>query len=155
LASFTLLCTTRMTAGPSSPSGPRASNNRFGRVVTSIAVALATAICLFPQLHHPVTSAIVLLLAIAALAYARYRIVATAALFLIGVAAIDAVTFVAAARVSRNFAQRSAMHVDREMQRVRHEIADIETELQAGADRVASALAARPEVTRPRMFQLL
>ena len=144
-----------MTAGPSSPSGPRASNNRFGRVVSSIAVALATAICLFAQLHRPATSAIVLLLAIAALVLARDRIVATAALFLIGVAAIDAVTFVVAARVSRNFAERSASHVDREMQRVGRDIAGIEAQLQASADRVASAIAARPDLTRPQMFRLL
>jgi len=144
-----------MTAGPSSPSGPRASNNRSGRIVSSIAVALATAICLFPQLHGPAASAIVLLLAIAALLFARERIVATAALFLIGVAAIDAVTFISASRVNRNFAQRSSSHVDREIERVRREIAGIEANLQASADRVASAIAAQPAATRAQMFRML
>ena len=144
-----------MTAGPSSPSGPRASNNRSGRIVSSIAVALATAICLFPQLHGAVASTLVLLLAIAGLVLARDRILAAAALFLIGVAAIDLVTFVAAARVSRNFAQSSASHVNNEMQRVRREIVGIESELQASADHVGAAIAAQPGMLRPQMFHLL
>ncbi|PYQ46813.1 MAG: hypothetical protein DMF59_20590, partial [Acidobacteria bacterium] len=96
-----------------------------------------------------------LLLAIAGLVLARDRILAAAALFLIGVAAIDLVTFVAAARVSRNFAQSSASHVNNEMQRVRREIVGIESELQASADHVGAAIAAQPGMPRPQMFHLL
>jgi signal transduction histidine kinase len=144
-----------MTAGRSSPSGPQENSGPVKRVVTSIAVALATAICLFPRLHSPSASAIVLSLAIVALAISRQRVIQTAALFLIGVAAIDLVTFVAAARISTSFSQRSLSHVDREMARVRSEIGDIESELQASADNVAAAVAAKPDTTRASMFHLL
>src|SRR5205823_1871760 len=155
-----------MTAGPSSPSGPLESSEPAKRVVSSIAVALATAICLFPRLHSPAASAVVLLLAIGALVVAQWGTgfsrsrptevgVPLAALFLIGVAAIDLVTFVAASRVNSSFGQRSLSHVDREMARVRSEICDIESELQRSADNVAAAIATKPETTRAAMFHLL
>ena len=130
---------------------------RFSFVSTFpwIAVALATAICLFPRLHSPAASAVVLFLAIIALTIARQRVLQTAALFLIGVAAIDLVTFVAARRVNSTFAERSMSHVDREMARVRDEIRDIESDLQTSADRVAASIAAKPDATRARMFHLL
>ena len=144
-----------MTTGPSSPSGPPENNGPVYRVVSSIAVALATAICLFPRLHSPLASAVVLLLAVGALAIARQRVIQTAALFLIGVAAIDLVTFLAARRLTTSFNERSLSHVDREMARVRNEINEIESELQTDADRVAAAVAAKPDATRASMFHLL
>ena len=144
-----------MTAGPSSPSGPRENSEPVKRVVSSIAVALATAICLFPRLHSLAASIVVLALAIAALAIAHQRAIQTAALFLIGVAAIDLVTFVAASRVNSSFSQRSLSHVDREMARVRSEIAEIESGLQQSADAVAASVAAKPDMSRASMFHLL
>src|SRR5437764_411992 len=89
------------------------------RVVSFIAVALATAICLFPQIHSVAGSVVVAVLAIVALILGRLKPGAhqTAALFLIGVAAIDLVTFAAASQVGSNLAQRSAIHVDRDGRR--------------------------------------
>jgi hypothetical protein len=144
-----------MTAGRSSPSGPPENSEPVKRAVSSIAVALATAICLFTQLHSPAASVAVLFLGIAALLIARQRVIQTAALFVIGVAAIDVVTFVAASSVNRSFNQRSLSHVDREMARVRGEIGEIESELQASADQVAAAVTAKPDMPRSRMFHLL
>jgi nitrogen fixation/metabolism regulation signal transduction histidine kinase len=143
-----------MTAGPSSPPAPRASNDRVRRAVFSIAVALAAAICLFPKFDSAAAAIAVLVLAGSALAFSRDRVIGTAALFLVGVAAIHLATFVAARRVTSSFAQRSTAHVDREMQSVRDEIAQIESELQASADHVAAVLTRKPATTA-RMFRLL
>jgi signal transduction histidine kinase len=144
-----------MTAGPSSPSGPPENNDPTKRAVSSIAVALATAICLFPRLYSVSAAVAVALLAIVAVALARDRVIRTAALFLIGVAAINLVTFMAAARVGRNFAERSAMHVGREMARAGREIREIEARLNTSAQEVASEIAKRPNLSRVEMFRLL
>src|SRR5207253_9862361 len=127
------------------------------RVVSFIAVALATAICLFPQIHSVAGSVVVAVLAIVALILGRLKPEAhqTAALFLIGVAAIDLVTFAAASQVGSNFAQRSAMHVDREIRRVHHEVATIESQLDGSAGRIAAEMAKRPQMNRAELFRLL
>ena len=143
-----------MTAGPSSLSGPE-NNDPTKRAVSSIAVALATAICLFTRLYSVSAAAAVALLAIVAVALARDRIIRTAALFLIGVAVINLVTFMAAARVGRNFAERSAMHVGREMARAGREIREIEARLNTAAQEVAGVIAKRPNLSRVEMFRLL
>jgi signal transduction histidine kinase len=144
-----------MTAGQSSPSGRPENSERVKRVVSWIAVALAAAICIFPRLQSPAAAAGILFLAILALAITRQRVIQTAAFFLIGVAVIDLVTFVAAGLVATSFSERSLSHVDREMGRVRSEIGEIESGLQASADSVASTIAAKPDTTRAQMFHLL
>jgi signal transduction histidine kinase len=120
-----------------------------------IAVALATAIRLFPQIHSVTTSVAVGGLAVGALILSRQRVLRTAALLLIAVALIDLVTFTATARIGASFGERSAMHVDREVQRVRREIALLESQLDASAAAVAATLAKRPNVSRGEMFNLL
>ncbi len=144
-----------MTAGPSSPSGLPENNDPTKRAVSSIAVALATAICLFPRLYSVSAAIAVAMLAIVAAALARDRVIRTAALFLIGVAVIDLVTFMAAARVGRNFGERSAMHVGREMARAGREIREIEARLNTAAQEVGGEIAKRPNLSRVEMFRLL
>src|SRR5437899_2788315 len=90
-----------------------------------IAVALATAIRLFAG-SWGATPALVALLSIAAIALTADRIARTAALFLLVVAAIDISTFAGTSLVRRDFATRSGRHVDREVMRIRGNIADIE-----------------------------
>ena len=144
-----------MTAGPSSPSGRPASNAPAFRVVSSIAVALATAICLFPSFHSVAAAVIVGLLAVIALVIDHTSVIRTAALFLIGVAAIDLVTLLAAARVGNSFNERSKIHIDREMERVRDEVRGMVTDLDAHAQRVAAELTRHPQMSRAQMFRLL
>src|SRR5712691_12982241 len=125
------------------------------RAFSWIAVALATAICLLPQIQTIAASAAVAALAVLALILSGDHISRTAASLLIGVALIDLATFAATARVGSNFAQRSALHVDREVQRVRAEVATIESELDASAARVAEAIRKNAVLSRPQLFNLL
>jgi signal transduction histidine kinase/HAMP domain-containing protein len=78
-----------------------------------------------------------------------------AALFLLIIILIAAATVVAAARVRRDFNERSAMHIGREVQRVRQEIAAIETQLDGAAAHVAEELQTQPSTPRAEMFRLL
>src|SRR5437867_3373898 len=125
------------------------------RAFSWIAVALATAICLLPPLHSIAASVAVVVLAGVALFLSRDHVIRTAALFLIGVALIDLATFAATARVGSSFSQHSALHVDREVQRVRNEIAAIESELDASTDRVSDTIGKRAVLSRPQLFHLL
>jgi len=125
------------------------------RAFSWIAAALATAICLLPQIHSIAASVAVAVLSGIALLLSREHVIRTAALFLIGVALIDGATFAATARVGSRFSQRSMLHVDREVQRVRSEIATIESELDASAGRVADTIGRPEALSRPQLFNLL
>jgi len=82
------------------------------------------------------------------------RVIRTAAVFLIAFALIEVATFIATARVGSTFNERSVIHVDREVRRVRAQIAEIESVLDKSVDNVARALA--PGVTsQPQLFGLL
>ena len=83
------------------------------------------------------------------------RVVRTAAVFLIAFALIELATFAAVSRVGSSFNERSAMHVDAEVQRVRTQIAAIESTLEASAARVSNQLGRSSVLTRPQLFRLL
>jgi len=119
-----------------------------------IAVALATAIRLFAG-SWIATPAIVAALAIAAIVLTGDRITRLAAVFLITVSLIDISTQIATTLVERDFSMRSARHVDREVARVRRDITDIEQQLDANLNDVASRLAANPAMNRLQMFRML
>ncbi len=125
------------------------------RAFSWIAVALATAICLLPQIHSPAACAAVAVLAIIAIFLSTDRGIRTAALFLIVVVLIHCVTLVASARAGSSFTWRSTLHVDREVQRVRSEIAAIESELDASNSRLAGAIEKQPGLSRAQSFDLL
>src|SRR5712691_1510963 len=120
-----------------------------------IAVALATAIRLFAGSSWMATPALVAILAIAAIALTADRIARTAALFLLVVAAIDVSTFAGSSLVKRDFAARSGRHVDREVMRIRGNIADIEQKLDVHVSAVVSQLTAKPNAQAPDMFRML
>src|ERR1700720_1940889 len=83
------------------------------------------------------------------------RLIRTAAVFLIAVVLIDLATIAVAARVSSTFAQSSATHIDREVRRIRTQIAGIESTLDASASRVGGAIQRNAVLSRAQMFQLL
>src|SRR6266849_6068112 len=120
-----------------------------------IAVALATAIRLFAGSWGMATPALAAILAIAAIALTADRIGRTAALFLLVVAAIDLSTFAGTSLVKRDFAARSGRHVDREVTRIRGNIADIEQQLEIHVNAVVAELSATPNAQRPDMFRML
>src|SRR2546425_13152672 len=115
-------------------------------LIAWIAVALATAIRLFAGSWGMATPALAAILAIAAIALTADRIARTAALFLLVVAAIDISTFAGTSLVRRDFAARSGRHVDREVMRIRGNIADIEQQLELRVSAVVSQLTSKPNV---------
>lgn len=125
------------------------------RAFSWIAVALATAICLLPHIHSVAACIAVAALAALAIFLSPDRVIRTAALFLIGVVLIHFATLAAAAGAGRSFAAKSAMHVDREVERVRREVAAIEAELDASASRVAEAIGRQSTLDRGQLFDLL
>ena len=106
-----------------------------------IAVALATAIRLFAG-SLVVTPAIVAALAIAAIVLTRDRVTRLGAVFLITVSLIDISSHIGTTLISRDFSMRSAAHVDREVGRVRGDIAEIEQQLDGNLNNIAARLAA-------------
>src|SRR5580765_316511 len=78
--------------------------------------------------------------------------VRVALLFLVLYATVYFVTRGAAAVVGSSFASRSSLHLDREVAHIRGQIAGDEAELDAEAERVARAIAARPNPTRRQLF---
>src|SRR2546427_3552641 len=82
------------------------------------------------------------------------RVIRTAAVFLIAFALIEVAAFIATARVGSTFDERSVMHVDREVQRVRAQIAKIESVLDASVDNVVRPLSAR-SLSQMQLFGLL
>ncbi len=119
-----------------------------------IAVVLATAIRLFAG-SRIATPAIVAAIAIAAIVLTHDRIARLAAVFLIAVSLIDISTQIGTTLVGRDFSMRSAAHVDREVARVRRDITDIEQQLDANLNDVASRLAANPAMSHLQMFRVL
>ena len=83
------------------------------------------------------------------------RLVRTAAVFLIAVALIYAVTLGVAAYFERTFSDASATHVDREVQRIRAQILKIEGSLDANNARIAGALQRNSSLNRPQLFSIL
>ena len=76
-----------------------------------------------------------------------------AGLFLLLVAVVEAATWLAVARVDRQFFSRSTGHVDREVRHIRGDIRSIERELDASAARIAAAT--RGQRSQGALFQIL
>ncbi|HJT17770.1 MAG TPA: hypothetical protein VJ853_10295, partial [Thermoanaerobaculia bacterium] len=83
------------------------------------------------------------------------RLLRTAAVLLIAVAGTYITTLLVASHTARTFDQASATHVDREVQRVRLQIASDEAELDAMAVQIAAALTRNAVLSRPQLFNLL
>ena len=126
-----------------------------------IAVALATAIRLWAYLRPlataPLATAAVLvgLLAIAAMGLARRKALRAAAGVLLAVALVDGATLIATARASAAFPQRSARHLEGEVQQIRGEISRSERHLDLALQHVVSRLEADPTANRTAMFAML
>src|SRR5450631_4178857 len=86
---------------------------------------------------------------------ARTTAARAAAVFLLLAGIAWLTTQVAAARIGRDFGERSSHHLAREVQRVRDDVATTESKLDASVDRVAAKLAAHPDRTRAAMFAML
>ncbi len=78
-----------------------------------------------------------------------------AALFVFLAGGVWMGTRILVARAAANFAARSNAHLDREVQRIRGEIAETEGELEGAVGRVAQRLAEKPAASREEMFQML
>jgi len=124
-----------------------------------IAVALATAIRL---LAPPASSlfglaaAVVLLLAVVAFFATRSTTARVAAIFLIVVSAVDLSTLWYLRDLNRTFEARSAGQLGDEMLAIRNDVATIEAQLDASADRIEGRLStqnAPPQTTR--LFAML
>ena len=120
-----------------------------------VAVALATAICLFAPSSSLLTPLAVLALAVVALSIVRDRVTRIAALLLVLISIIHLTTDFAVRNVTSSFATRSKLHLDREVERVRRDILSIEAERDATAARVAATIERRPVATRDQLFRVL
>ncbi len=140
-----------MIDGSSLPSGPQVSKPPAAAAVAWIAVALATAIRLFAPSSSLVTIAAVAGLAAAAIVVARARTSRFAAIALLTVAAIDVATLVSVRVVRTEFGSRSTLHLNREAQQMRREIAGVQTRL----DAIAASIAANQIASRPDLFRTL
>ena len=118
-----------------------------------IAVALATAIRLSAGMHLW-SAATVAVLAGIALAITRGRTVRLAALFLILVAAVDALALWRLQTMQREFAKRSVDHLAHDIVEVRRRMITRERELDATAQRIATRIAGR-EGDRAALFRIL
>jgi signal transduction histidine kinase len=78
-----------------------------------------------------------------------------AVLFLTLFALVHLVTFIAVRMISSSFPARSSMHLEREVERFRKQIAGDERALDASLERLARALATRPAATRAQLFRML
>src|SRR4051794_7248484 len=78
-----------------------------------------------------------------------------AALFILVYGAVHLLTLGAIALVSSSFSGRSTLHVEREVARIRKQIADDEVALDAMAERAARTIAANPNATRRQLFQFV
>ncbi|HLJ75549.1 MAG TPA: hypothetical protein VKU62_13235, partial [Thermoanaerobaculia bacterium] len=83
------------------------------------------------------------------------RLLRTAAVLLVAVAITYIATLLVADHVARTFNEASALHVDREVQRVRVQIINDEADLDAKAAHVATALTNNAVLSRPQLFDLL
>jgi nitrogen fixation/metabolism regulation signal transduction histidine kinase len=123
------------------------------------AVLIGTAVRLFTiPSPPPSTPAIVVVgaMSLLALLSGRHRALRSAALILVLVSSIDAVSAIVLTIDNRSFNGRSAAHVDASVEEVRREIARTEKAL----DRSQGSIRARfeklvPPVSRARMFRLL
>ena len=68
---------------------------------------------------------------------------------------IYAATLAVAAHVGRAFQSSSSTHIDREVQRIREQIASVESTLDASNAHVAAALGRNAVLSRPQLFRLL
>src|ERR1700682_4961206 len=84
-----------------------------------------------------------------------YRAVRGAVLFLLLFAAVRLIPTGAVTLVSSSYPSRSAMHLDREVERVRQQIANDEGHLDGELSRLASAMAAKPNAARPELFRIV
>jgi signal transduction histidine kinase len=127
-------------------------------LVAWIAVVIATAIRVFApgDLAFTYPSAIGIgAAAILALLLPRSVTTRAAAFVLLCVALTDCATVVLTNRVNASFATRSAVHVDREVARIRQQIRATENELDARLDAMAPRLAGVPPSARRRIFLIL
>jgi nitrogen fixation/metabolism regulation signal transduction histidine kinase len=138
-----------MIDGSSLPSDRRAS--KALAVASWIAVALATAIRLFAPVTT-LTTALLLILAIAALIAGRAHSTRLAALILAVAGIIDIGTVAAVRSAASNFETRSRRHLDREANRMRREILTIEARLDQRAASVARRINGR---SRAELFGIL
>ena len=83
------------------------------------------------------------------------RLIRTAAVFLFAVALIYVATLAVAAHLARAYDQSSATHIDREVQRIRSRIAEIESTLDVSASHVSSEIQRNAVLSRSQMFRLL
>ncbi|HWS71945.1 MAG TPA: hypothetical protein VN605_07505, partial [Thermoanaerobaculia bacterium] len=132
---------------------------RFRTKLPWIAVALATAIRLWADpaatYFAPVVLAVITL-SVVALVLARDTCARVAPLFLLLVSAVDLSTLWYVRDLARTFEARSASHIGEDMLRVRYDVATIEAQLDAAADRVESRLAMESgEPDRSALFSLL
>ena len=88
-------------------------------------------------------------------AITRAAIVRIAALFVALAALAELATLYRMHVVSTSFASRSDIHLRREVERLKTEIGRDENELEGAAQRVSRELAANPNVSRGRIFELL
>ena len=86
---------------------------------------------------------------------ARTTAARAAAVFLLFAAIAWLTTQVTVARIDNEFSERSSHHLAREVQRVRGDVSDTESKLDAAVDQVAEKLAALPDATRATIFAML
>jgi nitrogen fixation/metabolism regulation signal transduction histidine kinase len=125
-----------------------------------IAVAIATAIRLSapsdPDRVIITVAAAVALLGVVAIALSRERVTRIAAIFLLLVSIVDLATVRHVRDLSNTFEARSSAHLNEDVLRIRNEIASIEAQLDASADRLEARLATvNPEPPRLDLFRLL
>ncbi len=78
-----------------------------------------------------------------------------AALFLLVYGVVHLLTLGAIALVSSSFTARSTLHVEREVARIRKQIATDEAELDAMAAHAARSIAATPNANRRQLFRFV
>ena len=132
---------------------------RFRTKLPWIAVALATAIRLLADpasSRFPLIVLGVIAFSAIALVLARDTCSRVAPLFLLLVSAVDLTTLWYVRDLARTFEARSTSHLGEDMLRVRYDVATIEAQLDAAADRVESRLAMESsEPDRTALFALL
>jgi signal transduction histidine kinase len=119
---------------------------------TWIAVALATAIRLSGGADLRVDAAVVLLALVAA-AFSRRALDRIVVLILLLVVAVDAASLLRQREITKSFQQRSAAHIESDIDELRGELAQLERELDESAARLASAAAATSD--RAALFRIV
>src|SRR5258708_16640830 len=130
--------------------------SKLGWIAVAAAAVIRLSASTAPDRFIIIGAVAVFLLGIAAMVMSRAAVIRIAALFLQLVSIVDVATVWHVQELSRTFDARSSAHVSEDVSRIRNEIASIEAQLDASADRIEAQLVAlNGEPSRLALFRLL